>query len=426
MSTRHRRYRAQAAKQVFLLIDKDNSGTLDKGEIIKAVKEDEKVKSFLATCGEPNLEFLTQPARLHKALEVLDTSKDGEVDMEEWEEAINRGLAKRLAQLAAERERRERAAEKADAEFSVEFLNAARKCFEMIDVDESGTLEKAEVVEAVTSNKKVISFLVNCGNKNLQYLLVPVRLEAALTAMDTDRDGHIDIDEWETCIEDALKNKLAARAAKRELDAKNAAKEIEEFTNEFLSAARRCFELIDKDGGGTLSTAEIVEAVKSDAEVIDFLKNCGEENLQFLLHPPRLKKALAVLDEDKSGEIDVEEWETAIQKGLAHRLEQLSIERQRRDRANARADEEFSAEFLSAARAVFLMIDKDESGFLDKEEMSARCVRPSTCARRGDGVRSAAAHTPSTRLVTHHPIPPQRHSRPRGQGSDRLPHELRQ
>ena len=453
MSTRHRRYRAQAAKQVFLLIDKDNSGTLDKGEIIKAVKEDEKVKSFLATCGEPNLEFLTHPARLHKALEVLDTSKDGEVDMEEWEEAINRGLAKRLAQLAAERERRERAAEKADAEFSVEFLNAARKCFEMIDVDESGTLEKAEIVEAVTSNKKVISFLVNCGNKNLQFLLVPVRLEAALTAMDTDRDGHIDIDEWETCIEDALKNKLAARAAKRELDAKNAAKEIEEFTNEFLSAARRCFELIDKDGGGTLSTAEIVEAVKNDAEVIDFLKNCGEENLQFLLHPPRLKKALAVLDEDKSGEIDVEECaarrltyirtprvelseapaslvdvrtgETAIQKGLAHRLEQLSIERQRRDRANARADEEFSAEFLSAARAVFLMIDKDDSGFLDKEEMSARCVRPSPCARRGEGVRSAAAHTPSTRLVAHRPIPAQRHRRQSRQRSDRLPHKLR-
>ena len=65
--------------------------------------------------------------------------------MRTGEEAINRGLAKRLAQLAAERERRERAAEKDDAEFSVEFLNAARKCFEMIDVDESGTLEKAEM-----------------------------------------------------------------------------------------------------------------------------------------------------------------------------------------------------------------------------------------------------------------------------------------
>ena len=117
----------------------------------------------------------------------------------------------------------------------------------------------------------------------------------------------VDVPRREECIEIALKNKLQQRAAKREADAKRAQKEIAEFTGQFLSAARRCFELIDKDGGGTLSTAEIVEAVKSDAEVIDFLKNCGEENLQFLLHPPRLKKALAVLDEDKSGEIDVEE-----------------------------------------------------------------------------------------------------------------------
>ena len=35
-------------------------------------------------------------------------------------------------------------------------------------------------------------------------------------------------------------------------------KEIAEFTGEFLSAAQRCFELIDKDGGGSLSIDEIV------------------------------------------------------------------------------------------------------------------------------------------------------------------------
>ncbi len=45
-------------------------------------------------------------------------------------------------------------------------------------------------------NQKVINFLINCGNKNLQYLLVPSRLDKALAEMDTDRDGHIDIDEW--------------------------------------------------------------------------------------------------------------------------------------------------------------------------------------------------------------------------------------
>ena len=65
---------------------------------------------------------------------------------------------------------------------------------------------------------------------------------------------------------------------------------VAEFTGDFLNAARKCFELIDKDGGGTLSTAEIVNAVKTDEEVIKFLRNCGEENLQFLLQPARLKR----------------------------------------------------------------------------------------------------------------------------------------
>ena len=160
-------------------------------------------------------------------------------------------------------------------------------------------------------SQKVIKFLVNCGEPNLQNLLVPSRLEATLAVLDTDRDGHIDAMEWEACIESALANKLAERAARRELQAKAAQKEIEEFTAEFKSAARRCFQLIDKDGGGTLSHDEIVEAVKTDQEVISFLKTCGEENLMFLLHPPRLKKALEALDADGSGEIDVDEWRVA-------------------------------------------------------------------------------------------------------------------
>ena len=138
---------------------------------------------------------------------------DSPVDWRAGEQAIQRGLSKRLAQLAAERERRERAAAKADAEFSAEFLSMARKCFDLIDKDGSGTLEKPEIVQAVRADKEVINFLTNCGNKNLQYLLVPSRLDAALNAMDTDRDGHIDADEWEECIEIALNNKLAARAA---------------------------------------------------------------------------------------------------------------------------------------------------------------------------------------------------------------------
>ena len=56
-------------------------------------------------------------------------------------------------------------------------------------------------VKSVRADKKVIDFLTNCGNKNLQYLLVPSRLEAALAQLDSDRDGEIDCNEW--CVSES-------------------------------------------------------------------------------------------------------------------------------------------------------------------------------------------------------------------------------
>ena len=107
--------------------------------------------------------------------------------------------------------------------------------------------------------------------------------------------------------------------------------------------------------GGAGTTERPLHASRRSQEVIKFLETCGEPNLQFLTRPARLKKALEVLDEDGSGEIDIHEWELAIQRGLAKRLEQLAIERERRDRAAMAADEEFTTEFLNAAREVFIM-----------------------------------------------------------------------
>ena len=189
----------------------------------------------------------------------------------------------------------------------------------MIDKDDSGTLDKAEIVDAVKNDKKVIKFLCNCGNQNLQYIkflcncgnqtrTVPSRRQGAR------RDGHRSRRHHRrgrvgTVHRDrAAEQARRARGEARELDAKAAAKEIEAFTSDFLNAARKCFNLIDKDMSGTLEIDEIIQAVKTDQEVISFLQNCGEENLQFLLQPARLKKALKALDTDGSGEIDVEEW----------------------------------------------------------------------------------------------------------------------
>ena len=121
--------------------------------------------------------------------------------MRTGETAIQKGLAHRLEQLSIERQRRDRANARADEEFSAEFLSAARAVFLMIDKDDSGFLDKEEIVTAVRADKEVIDFLTNCGNKNLQYLLVPSRLEAALAQLDSDRDGEIDCNEW--CVSES-------------------------------------------------------------------------------------------------------------------------------------------------------------------------------------------------------------------------------
>ena len=71
------------AREVFELIDKDDSGSLAIDEITQAVKSDKVVKDFLKTCGDETLMFLLQPKRLDHALRELDTDGSGEVDIDE-------------------------------------------------------------------------------------------------------------------------------------------------------------------------------------------------------------------------------------------------------------------------------------------------------------------------------------------------------
>ena len=111
------------------------------------------------------------------------------------EEAIELALKAKLEQRRVEREQAQ-SANRAEIEaFTAEFLNAARECFLMIDKDNSGTLTKTEIVHSVSTDKSVKDFLQNCGEPNLQFLLVPARLEASLDALDTSKDGELDMDE---------------------------------------------------------------------------------------------------------------------------------------------------------------------------------------------------------------------------------------
>ncbi|KAH8098674.1 hypothetical protein JL720_1634 [Aureococcus anophagefferens] len=90
---------------------------------------------------------------------------------------------------------------------------------------------------------------------------------------------------------------------------------LEEAETAFLSAARRCFDMIDADGSGTLTRMEIAEAVAGNDEVVEFLRTCGDDNLRLLLEPGRIDVALHVLDPSGDGAIDADEWEAAVQRG---------------------------------------------------------------------------------------------------------------
>ena len=73
-----------AARDVFIMMDKDDSGTLTKEEILHAVKNEDEVQKFLISCGNQNLSDLMVPSKLEKTLAELDTDKSGEVDLPEW------------------------------------------------------------------------------------------------------------------------------------------------------------------------------------------------------------------------------------------------------------------------------------------------------------------------------------------------------
>ena len=59
------------------MMDKDDSGTLTKEEILHAVKTEDEVQKFLISCGNQNLADLMVPSKLERTLAELDTDKSG-------------------------------------------------------------------------------------------------------------------------------------------------------------------------------------------------------------------------------------------------------------------------------------------------------------------------------------------------------------
>ena len=82
----------------------DDSWTLNKEELMAGINQ-KRVQRFLISCGNEHLQYLCVPARLGPMMWELDTSKDGEISLDEWDSAIAIALDKKLEQRAAARNR---------------------------------------------------------------------------------------------------------------------------------------------------------------------------------------------------------------------------------------------------------------------------------------------------------------------------------
>jgi hypothetical protein len=84
------------ARTCFMIMDADDSGTLSRDEILTALKEDKRVIGFMRECKEAVLRDLLDPEKIETNLEEVDADKSGEIDMEEWINAVRISASRRV------------------------------------------------------------------------------------------------------------------------------------------------------------------------------------------------------------------------------------------------------------------------------------------------------------------------------------------
>ena len=275
------------------------------------------------------------------------------------------------------------------------FLNVARQVFDMIDVDLSGSLDREEILEGVSNNKKVIAFLKACGHEDLQYLMEPARLDASLKAIDEDGDGIVGLLEWEHAIRRALNRKLRAAERRREEQRREKIKkaplaDLREFvlrmqarfeercksdgTISTLSGNwERMFNEIDDDGSGRLDYGEFEGAVYA---------------LGVQVEPKLLRAFWAFIDDDDSGEVTIAEFQNATYllvlagwddyeekqlRALVNRLN-LAVETRHERKSFYQTQQGPQQEERFNWYKIFVMMDLDGSGRMGYEELVG-CIR---------------------------------------------------
>jgi Ca2+-binding EF-hand superfamily protein len=154
--------------RLFKLIDADNNGDIDKEELMLAIVNKPEVVLHLKNSGA--LKGLLHPRTYQKTFASMDTNNDGVISLEEMLSFVDRYTN------GAKRRRM-----------------AITRLFEVIDIDNGGTLDQAEFVKAIKENP-VARALIE-AESTLRPILEQENPEDIFKDMDKDGDGDISLEE---------------------------------------------------------------------------------------------------------------------------------------------------------------------------------------------------------------------------------------
>ena len=250
--------RLYEADRVFELLDKQGTGGIGKSELVHAINSDEAVRDMLRQ--SKSLKELLRPRTFALAFKSIDTNANGVTTLSEFRSFVT-GFAPARGGGAA-------------AAGVVRPYDEVDRIFHELDRDNSGSIEKRELMKAVRGDERIRELLRK--NESLSAMLRPSAFAAAFEQIDTSGDGLVSLEEFRAVAASAVVESFAAD-----------------------EAADRVFHKIDKDNNGSIEKGELMRAIRSDEDVRELL--WASEHLKGLLKPRAFAQAFAGIDVNGDG-----------------------------------------------------------------------------------------------------------------------------
>ena len=232
-------------RRVFDLIDADGGGSISKKELLSAMRSNHVARDMLSE--SEALRPLMKPKGMAQLWAKLDVDHDGSISLPEWEAAAS----------------------------SVADHEKLRRVFQSIDIDDSNTISKKEILAVVRDGEK--SRALFAMSDGLRPLLRPRGHTMLFKIMDRDGDGEISFEDFAA---------VCGTASDR-------------------LKLYRLFKSIDVDGSGSISRRELLKSIRDEEEVREYIRE--SENLRPLLKPRGFAVLFKTMDDDASGEISFKE-----------------------------------------------------------------------------------------------------------------------